>query len=103
MIRSTLLKNKKRESPRGLAARNYVVYLLECTDGTLYTGITTDLKKRVEEHNESPRGARYTKSRRPVRLVYSEQAKTRSAALVREYAIKKLSRARKQVLISGGE
>jgi len=100
MTRST--SPSKEKKPRASGARNYVVYLLECADGTLYTGIATDLKKRVTEHNESKQGARYTKSRRPVRLVYSEKAKTRSAALVREYAIKQLSRTAKQVLVASG-
>ena len=100
MTRSTSLKNKKKETPRAQSARNYFVYILKCADGTLYTGIATDLEKRVLEHNESPRGARYTKSRRPVALVYSEKAKTRSAALIREYALKQLPRKDKLALIA---
>lgn len=74
------------------------VYILRCADGTLYTGVTTDLVRRVEEHNASPKGARYTRARRPVALVYSERFASRSAASKREAAIKKLSRAAKLLL-----
>jgi putative endonuclease len=75
------------------------VYLLRCADGTLYTGITTDLDRRLAEHNgDGPAGARYTRSRRPVQLAYSEAARNRSAASQREAAIKRLDRARKLAL-----
>ncbi len=63
--------------------------MLECADGTLYTGIATDLERRLEEHNSSPRGAKYTRARRPVKLVYTETYKDRSSASKREYEIKK--------------
>ncbi len=79
---------------------SYFVYILRCADATLYTGITTDIKRRVEEHNSSQKGAKYTKLRRPVELVYSEESENRSTALKREYAIKKLSRAEKLELIN---
>ncbi len=78
----------------------YFVYILECKDGTLYSGITTDLERRVHEHNTSPKGAKYTKIRRPVILKYSEKYKTRSKALKREYAIKQLTRAAKIALVN---
>lgn len=68
------------------------VYMLECADNSLYTGISTDLTRRVEEHNSSNKGARYTRARRPVKLIYSETAENRSAASKRESAIKKLTR-----------
>jgi putative endonuclease len=75
------------------------VYLLRCADGTLYTGITTDLIRRLAEHNgDGAAGARYTRSRRPVQLVYREAARSRSAASQREAAIKRLDRARKLAL-----
>ncbi len=77
----------------------YYVYILKCADTTLYTGITTDIEKRVEEHNSSKKGAKYTKARRPVKLVYSEQVDTRSDALKREHALRQLSRTEKLVLI----
>lgn len=78
---------------------SYFVYILTCKDNTLYTGITTDLQKRLDEHNHSDKGAKYTRIRRPVVLSYSEKAQNRSEASKREYAIKKLSRAKKLQLI----
>ena len=78
---------------------SYFVYILECSDKSLYTGITTDIKKRLEEHNTSSKGAKYTKARRPVKLLYSETSENRSTASKREYAIKKLTRAKKISLI----
>ncbi len=75
-----------------------VVYILQCADGTLYTGWTTDLERRLQAHN-SGRGARYTRGRRPLRLVYREEQLTRSAAQRREAAIRRLSRADKLKLI----
>ncbi len=77
----------------------YVVYILECADKTLYVGITNDIEKRLEAHNSKKSGARYTKSRRPVILKYKEFQKSRSEALKREMAIKKLSREKKLLLI----
>lgn len=77
----------------------YFLYILKCADGTLYTGITTDLDRRVREHNSSKLGARYTAVRRPVKLVYSKKFKNRSAASVEEARIKKLSRAAKCDLV----
>ena len=78
---------------------SYYVYILECSDNTLYTGITTDISRRVDEHNSSQKGAKYTKLRRPVKLVYSEESEDRSSASKREYAIKKLTRKEKLELI----
>ncbi len=77
----------------------YYVYIVKCSDTTLYTGITTDVKRRVDEHNHSEKGAKYTKLRRPVSLVYVEEVANRSVASKREYAIKKLSRSAKLALI----
>ena len=77
----------------------YYVYIVKCSDTTLYTGITTDVKRRVDEHNHSEKGAKYTKLRRPVSLVYVEEVANRSIASKREYAIKKLSRSAKLALI----
>jgi putative endonuclease len=76
------------------------VYIIECDDGSLYTGITTDLTKRLAAHNAG-RGAKYTKSRRPVQLRYSEAAQDRSHASQREYAIKSLSKSAKAKLMQG--
>ena len=77
----------------------WAVYMLRCADGTLYTGITTDVTRRLAEHNgEGGLGARYTRSRRPVALVYVEAAASRAAAARREAAIKRLDRTRKLAL-----
>ena len=77
----------------------YIVYIVECSDKTLYTGITTDMKRRLLEHNSSDKGAKYTRARRPVRLVYEEVSPDRSSAAKREYQIKKLSKQEKLALI----
>jgi len=69
--------------------------MLQCEDNSLYTGITTDLERRVKEHNSSKLGAKYTRARRPVKLVYSKEFETRSEALIEEARIKKLARVEK--------
>jgi putative endonuclease len=79
---------------------SYYVYILECADKTLYIGLTDNLEKRLHSHNFSKSGARYTKSRRPVVLKYFETLKTKSLALKREFALKKLTRAEKFALMS---
>ncbi len=76
---------------------NYV-YILECSDGSWYTGWTNDLEHRVKTHN-SGQGAKYTRSRLPVRLIYSEEYETASEARRREYAIKRLTRTQKEKLV----
>lgn len=85
----------------------HYVYILRCADNTLYTGYTTDLEKRLQEHNGEGKtvsarsaGARYTSGRRPVELVYSESYNSRSEATSREFAIKKLSKPEKLLLIN---
>ena len=79
---------------------NWYVYILRCADSSLYTGVTTDTDRRVIEHNISDRlGAKYTRYRRPVSLVYRESCNNRSAACKREAEIKKLSRQSKMKLI----
>ncbi len=80
----------------------YYLYILKCADKTLYTGITTDLPRRVNEHNLSKLGAKYTLARRPVKLVYSKRFRNRSTASKAEYKIKNLSRADKLKLIKYG-
>ena len=67
----------------------YYVYIVKCADDSLYTGIATQLERRIEEHNNSDKGAKYTRVRRPVELVYSEEYPDRSTASKREYEIKK--------------
>jgi putative endonuclease len=77
----------------------YFVYILECADKTLYTGITNDLEKRLKSHNTSKTGAKYTRSRRPVTLKYQESCATKGLALKREATLKKLNREEKLELI----
>ena len=77
----------------------WYVYIVECIDKSLYTGITTDVERRVNEHNNRKSGAKYTKTRRPVRLVAYFDAESRSDASKEEYRIKQLTRAEKQILI----
>jgi len=90
---------------RGRVSFNYMdsplfyVYILECSDKTLYTGWTKNIEKRIREHNHGKLGARYTRSRRPVKPVYIEACSTLSDALKREARIKQLSRAQKLQLL----
>ncbi|MFN8384587.1 MAG: GIY-YIG nuclease family protein [Anaerolineales bacterium] len=76
-------------------------YILECADGTYYTGWTTDPERRVNQHNKGV-GARYTKTRRPVKLVYLEEQPDKVTALKRELAIKRLNRKQKSKLVESG-
>ncbi len=78
----------------------WYVYIVHCRDNSLYTGITKDLEQRILEHNSGPKGARYTRSRRPVALVYHEQVASRSAATSRECHIKKLTTTSKRQLVA---
>lgn len=83
-------------------AQSWSVYVLQCADGSLYTGVARDLEKRLRQHNgELAGGPRYTSGRRPVQLLWSAPAADRSAAQQREAAIKKLSRASKWRLVAG--
>mgnify|MGYP000918983417 CR=1 FL=1 len=83
---------------------SYSVYILSCADDTLYTGITTDVERRIKEHNGLlAGGAKYTMARRPVRLVYTETYPDRSTASKEEYRLKNLSRAQKQYLIQSSK
>ena len=82
-------------------SKHWFVYILRCADNSLYTGITLDVLKRLNEHNGiAKNGAKYTHARRPVALVYQEASNSRSEACKREYAIKSLSKAEKEALIS---
>ena len=78
---------------------NYT-YIVKCADSTLYTGWTNDLDKRIKAHNNG-KGAKYTKTRRPVKLVYYEEHETKNEAMSREYAIKQLKREQKEQLMAG--
>jgi putative endonuclease len=80
--------------------QRYFCYIVVCADGTYYTGWTNDPARRTKQHNQG-RGARYTRQRGPVRLVYVEELPDRSSAMRREVKIKQMSRPRKQALIAG--
>lgn len=83
-----------------MSQATWYVYIVQCRDNTLYTGISTDPMTRVVEHNTGQNGAKYTRARRPVSLLYTEPAASRSAALKREIAIKRLPRKAKLALIN---
>jgi putative endonuclease len=80
----------------------HYIYIVECSDGSLYTGYTTDVSRRVSEHN-SGSGAKYTRGRTPVELVYTETFESKSEAMSREYEIKQLSRNQKTALFKESE
>lgn len=80
----------------------WFIYIVECSDGTYYCGITNDIDKRMRKHNTG-RGAKYTRSRLPVFLLYSEQVETKSLALKREYEIKRMKRKQKESLVNGSD
>lgn len=94
---------KKQEENRGqrpsLVLKNWSVYIVRCSDGSLYTGTTNDLDRRLKMHNAG-RGAKYTKTRRPVTVVYQRKRMTRSVALIKECAIKSLSKKDKEALVT---
>ena len=92
--KATARESSKRASP-------WLVYLLRCSDGSLYTGITNDLPKRLKAH-AAGKASKYTRSRLPVTLAYSEPQKSKSAALKREAAVKTLRRAEKERLVGNG-
>ena len=95
------MKNDAKKSAAGentLQQTSNYTYILRCADGTLYTGWTNDLQKRIAAHNAGT-GGKYTRSRRPVTLVYYETFPTKEEAMRREYAIKQLSREEKEALI----
>jgi putative endonuclease len=80
----------------------WYIYILRCRDNSCYTGITTDIQRRLIEHNSQGNGAKYTRGRQPVILIYHEQAPTRSAATKREHQIKKMSHSAKEYLAGSG-
>lgn len=79
--------------------KNWCLYILRCGDGTLYTGITNDMEKRLAAHRAG-KGAKYTRGRQPLELVYRESCENHSQALKRELAVKKLTRGEKEMLIT---
>lgn len=80
------------------SAAEWYVYIMECSDRSYYTGVTTDVDRRLHEHNNTSKGAKYTRCRRPVKLVYFEKTDSRQTACKREYAIKQLKTAAKKNL-----
>ena len=88
--------------PIPLSETAWYVYLVRCQDGTLYCGIAKDPSRRLAEHNSADKGAKYTRGRQPVQLVYTEEVASRAKAVKREIRIKRLSRRKKMVLIQGG-
>ena len=79
---------------------SWFVYLLRCSDDSLYAGITTDIQRRLHEHNNTKLGAKYTRARRPVTLAFMESSTDKSAASKREYQLRKLTKAAKESLVS---
>ena len=83
-----------------MSSELWYVYVVRCSDNSLYTGIAMDVTRRIDEHNNDDKaGAKYTRPRRPVRLVYQEEVSSRSEAASRESAIKKLTKPEKEALI----
>ena len=78
----------------------WFVYVLQCSDDSYYTGVTTDLNRRLKEHNSSNRGAKYTRTRRPVEIIYSLEYEDRSSAQKFEYRFKQLTRKQKEEIIN---
>lgn len=81
--------------------QQWLVYIVECADNSFYTGITTDIQRRLNEHNSEAKGARYTRMRRPVKLVFQQAVENRSQASKHEHSIKQLNRKQKVDLIAG--
>ncbi len=88
-------KEKKRSKRRG---EQWFLYILKCADSSLYTGIAKDIQKRFQMHSEG-KGARYTRTRRPLEIVYQETCKSRTHALIREYTVKALPKPKKLALV----
>ena len=78
----------------------WFLYVLQCSDDSYYTGVTTDLNRRLKEHNTSNRGAKYTRARRPVKLIYFSEHKDRSSAQKSEYMFKQMTRKQKEEIIN---
>lgn len=96
---------KARKEPAEYSASGgaaWHLYILRCGDGSLYTGVTTDIERRLRMHREG-KASRYTRTHQPVELVYREECGSRSRALTRECAVKSLPRDRKEALVAGGK
>ncbi len=98
-----MVSGMQRKTAKGKAyggGKPYTLYIIECSDGTFYTGVTNDIERRLGEHNAG-KASKYTRTRRPVELRYTEDCADRAAALARECQVKKLSRKGKERLVSG--
>ncbi len=98
----SLMQGKEKSLGQNQTKEEWFLYILQCQDGSFYTGVTNDLQRRLKMHNDG-RASRYTRSRRPVKLLYQEVYASRAQVLVREYAIKALSRERKEKLVADGK
>jgi putative endonuclease len=95
------LQKKAKAIKRGATSREkWFLYILKCCDGSFYTGITKDLERRLKMH-QAGKASRYTRSHRPVEMIYQEAVGNRTKALIRECAVKELSRKKKEELVSG--
>lgn len=81
-------------------AKIFYFYIVRCADNSLYSGITTDLKRRVGEHNSNKLGAKYTRGKQPVTLIYNEKFLTKSASMKREYEVKQMIKKEKELLLA---
>ena len=95
MIQGMVRKARRRKQPR----EAWYLYILRCIDGSFYTGITKDLDNRLKKHNDG-KASRYTRTRRPVELLYQERCRTRTQALVRECEVKAFPRKKKEELVA---
>lgn len=95
-------KSSDKPSKKKISENNspWFIYLLRCADNSLYAGITTDLSRRLHEHNNLSKGAKYTRARRPVELVYFESEVNKSLASKREYQLRKQNKSKKEALVS---
>ena len=98
MLRAMRMQEKP-PAPIAAAGAVWSLYILECSDGSFYTGVSTDIDRRLREH-EKGTASRYTRTRRPVALLYREECGSRAASLARECAVKSLSRQAKEALVS---
>lgn len=95
-----MLAGLKKSLPSSKAAAPWSLYILKCSDGSFYTGITNDLERRFKMH-QAGKASRYTRTRGPVELLYTEKCRDRSSALIRECEIKEWPRPKKEALVSG--
>ena len=98
----SLMQGKEKSLGQNQTKEEWFLYILQCQDGSFYTGVTNDLERRLKMHNAG-RASRYTRSRRPVKLLYQEAYASRAQVLARECAIKALSKEKKEKLVADGK